>query len=50
MKQTKTQKWHNGFHGILASAIQSVREISAVIVTDDYLCYKEQKNSLQFFS
>ena len=39
------------FNGILASAIQSVREISAVIVTDDYryLCYKEQKSPYNFF-
>ena len=32
------------FNGILASAIQGVREISAVIVTDDYLYYKKQKS------
>ena len=38
------------FNGILASAIQGAREISAIIVTDDYLCYKEQKKSLQLFS
>ena len=30
------------FNGILASAMQDVKEISAVIVTDNYLCYKEQ--------
>ena len=29
--------------------IQGVREISAVIVTDDYLCYKEQKSPYNFF-
>ena len=37
------------FNGILASAIQGVREISAVIVTDDYLCYKEQESPYNFF-
>ena len=39
------------FNVILTSAIQSVREISAVIVTDDYryLCYKEQKSPYNFF-
>ena len=37
------------FNVILASAIQSVREISAVIVTDAYLCYKEQKSPYKFF-
>ena len=42
---------HNGFHfnGILASAIQVVRKISAVIVTVNYLCYKEQKSPYNFF-
>ena len=38
------------FNGILASAIQGVREISTVIVTVDYLCYKEQKSPYNFFS
>ena len=39
------------FNGILASAIQGVREISAIILTDsdNYLCYKEQKKSLLLF-
>ena len=37
------------FNGILASAIQGVREIGAVIVTDDYLCYKEQKSLYNLF-
>ena len=37
------------FNGILASAKQDVREISAVIVTDDYLWYKEQKSPYNFF-
>ena len=30
--------------------IQAVRETSPIIVSDDYLCYKEQKKSLQLFS
>ena len=30
--------------------IQSVKAISAIIVTDDYLCYKEPKNSDNLFS
>ena len=34
---------------IIASAIQGVKEIGAIIVTDDHLYYKEQK-SLQLFS
>ena len=29
--------------------IQGVREISAIIVTEDYLCYKEPKIPLSFF-
>ena len=29
--------------------IQGVREISAIIVTDDYLCYKEPKILTTFF-
>ena len=29
--------------------IQSGREISVIIVTDDYLCYKEPKSSCNFF-
>ena len=29
--------------------IQGVREISAIIVTDDYLCYKEPKSPYNFF-
>ena len=29
------------FNGLVASEMQGVREISAVIVTDDYLCYKK---------
>ena len=29
--------------------IQSGREISAIIVTDDYLCYKEPKIPFNFF-
>ena len=37
------------FNGIVASEIQCVREISAVIVTDGYLCYKEQKSPYNFF-
>ena len=37
------------FNGILASAIQGGREISAVTVTDDNLCYKEQKSPYNFF-
>ena len=36
------------FNGILASAIQGVREISVIIVTDNYVI-RNQK-SLQFFS
>ena len=30
--------------------LQSVREISVIIVIDDYLCYKEPKSSYNFFS
>ena len=30
--------------------IQGGREISAIIVTDDYLCYKEPKSPYNFFS
>ena len=37
------------FNGILASATQGVREISAINVNDDYLCYKEQKSPYNFF-
>ena len=37
------------FNGILASAIQGGREISAIIVTDDYLCSKERKSPYNFF-
>ena len=29
--------------------IQCIREISAIIVTDDYLCYKELKRPYNFF-
>ena len=29
--------------------LQSVREISVITVTDDYLCYKEPKNPYNFF-
>ena len=29
--------------------IQGGREISAITVTDDYLCYKEPKNPYNFF-
>ena len=29
--------------------IQVGREISAIIVNNDYLCYKEPKNSYNFF-
>ena len=29
--------------------IQSGREISAIILTDDYLCYKEPKSAYNFF-
>ena len=29
--------------------IQDGREISAIIVTDDYICYKEPKNPYNFF-
>ena len=29
--------------------IQREREISAIIVTDDYLCYKEPKSPYSFF-
>ena len=32
-----------------AAIIQSGREISAIILTDDYLCYKEPKFPLNFF-
>ena len=44
-------KLENGimqFNRILASAIQGVREISAIIVTDNYLRYKEQKSPYNF--
>ena len=30
--------------------IQGGREISAIIVTEDYLCYKESKSPYNFFS
>ena len=30
--------------------IQDGREISAIIVTDDYSCYKEPKSPYNFFS
>ena len=36
-----------GLHKV--TNIQGVREISAIIVTDNYLCYKEPKNSYNFF-
>ena len=29
--------------------LQDGREISAIIVTDDYLCYKERKSPYNFF-
>ena len=33
----------------LHSYIQGGREISAIIVTDDYLCYKEPESPYNFF-
>ena len=35
-------------HLTLALYIQGGREISAIIVTDDYLCYKEPKSPYNF--
>ena len=32
-----------------ATSIQGGRKISAIILSDDYLCYKEQKNPYNFF-
>ena len=29
--------------------VQGVREISVIIVTDDYLCYKEPRSTYNFF-
>ena len=37
------------FNGILASEIHGVREISDIIVTDDYLRYKEPNSPYNFF-
>ena len=38
------------WHMIWYIGLQSVREISAIIVTDDYLCYKEPKIPYNFSS
>ena len=35
--------------GLKFGTIQAGREISAITVTDDYLCYKEQKVLTTFF-
>ena len=37
------------FNGILASEIQGVREINAIILNENYLCYKETKSPYNFF-
>ena len=39
-----------GFRTRYNKCIQGVKEISAIIVTDDYLCYKEPKSPYNFFS
>ena len=38
----------DSMHGTLL-IIQGGREIYAIIVTDDYLCYKEPKSPYNFF-
>ena len=41
--------FHASFRPSSAMYVQGRREISAIIVTDDYLCYKEPKIPYNFF-
>ena len=47
--QLKTCPWAEHSDDDDEQNIQSGREISAIIVTDDYLCYKEPKSPYNFF-
>ena len=38
-----------GLGTLLLYSVERVREISAIIVTDDYLLYKEPKSPYDFF-
>ena len=54
MKQVLCHFWSanrfNNSRNILSKVLQGVREISAIIVTDDYLCYKEPKSLILIFT